>query len=138
MAWIEKRRKADGNLTYLVRWYEPSGKTVSARRRTFDEARALKAEMESAILKGVYVANDVRKMPFREYAKLILDSDGRLAPSTRENYDNALRIQLAPLAFIPIENVDPARVRSLFASLRDRGTSDHVLHMTKKTLSKVC
>jgi integrase len=137
MAWIEKR-KGKTHTTYLVRWTEPSGKTVSAKRRTFDEARAFKAEMESAIAKGHYVALETRKMPFGEYAKLVLDSDRGLARSTRLNYDTCLKLQLASLAYIPIENVDPGVARALFARLGAEGASDHTLFQTRKTLSKVC
>jgi integrase len=133
MAWLEKRQNG-----YLVRWREPSGRVASAKRRTFDEARSLKAEMESAILKGSYVAQEARKLPFGEYAKMVLDSDLNLGRTTRANYDTCLRLQLDPLSYVPIELVDTGRVRSLFGGLSASGASPHTLHMTKKVLSKVC
>jgi integrase len=133
MAWLEKRQNG-----YLVRWREPSGRVASAKRRTYDEARSLKAEMESAILKGSYVAQEARKLPFGEYAKMVLDSDLNLGRTTRANYDTCLRLQLDPLSYVPIELVDSGRVRSLFAGLSASGASPHTLHMTKKVLSKVC
>lgn len=134
MAWVEKRQKG-----YLVRWREPGGKTTSASRRTLDEARALKADMESAIHKGLYVAQETRRLPFAEYAKQVLDADMGLSSTTRENYDRTLRTHLSSLADIPIELVEPGRVRALFGRLKAQGgLSDHVIHMTKKVLSKVC
>lgn len=133
MAWLEKRQNG-----YLVRWREPSGKVASAKRRTYDAARTLKAEMESALLKGSYVAQETRKLPFGEYAKVVLDSDLNLGRTTRDNYDVCLRLQLDALAHTPIENIDGNLVRRLFASLASDHASDHTLHMTKKVLSKVC
>jgi len=133
MAWIDKREKG-----YLVRWREPGGKVVSKKLRTFDEARAFKADIESSLLKGSYVAQEARKLPFGQYAKLVLDADRGLAQATRVNYDTCLRLQLAPLAYIPIEHVDASRVRALFGSLGASGASGHTLHMTRKVLSKIC
>lgn len=134
MAWIDPRPNG-----YLVRWREPrTGKVRSERRRTKQEARQLKAEVESSILRGAYVAKDLRQTPFAEYAKSVLDSDWSLAPRTRDNYDRCLRLQLAPLADVPIEHVDASRVRKLFGDLKEAGASAHTLQMTRKTLSKVC
>lgn len=133
MAWIEKRPKG-----YLVRWREPSGKVASARRRTSQEARQLKAEMESQILRGSYVEKETRQLPFGEYAKLVLDSDRRLADATRENYERNLRLHLAPLAQVPIEHVDATKVRALFGRMAEAGATPSVLDGTHKTLSKIC
>lgn len=133
MAWLEKRPKG-----YLVRWREPSGKVRSATRKTHAEAVKLRNTMASEISHGSYVEKEVRQLPFAEYAKLVLDGDGRLAAATRENYDRALRLQLAPLAAVPIESVDATRVRALFGHLRSEGASPSIEHMAHKTLSKIC
>jgi integrase len=137
MAYIDKRRRKNGTISYLVRWSEPSGKVVSKSFRTLDEARRLRAEMEDAINRGQYVPQETRKLPFGRYAKQVLDAD-RLARATRLNYDTCLGLQLKPLEHLPIETIDPGLVRTLFGQLREQGASDHTLHMTKKVLSKVC
>ena len=138
MAWIEKRPKG-----YIVRWYEPKDadgrrKTASAQRRTYDEARALKAEMESQIHRGIYVEKETRALPFGEYATQVLDADDNLADTTRANYEMCLGKQLKSLALVPIEHMDASRVRSLYGRLKGDGASPHVLNMVRKTISKVC
>src|SRR5687767_2263621 len=138
MAYIDKRRRKNGSVSYLVRWSEPSGKVVSKSFRTLDEARRLRAEMEDAINRGQYVPQETRKLPFGQYAKQVLDAD-RLSRATRLNYDTCLGLQLKPLEHLPIETIDPGMVRTLFSQLRESGKqTDNTLQMTKKVLSKVC
>lgn len=133
MAWVEDKP----NGTCLVRWREPAtGKTASRSAPDRAAAGILKLEVELEIRRGRYVPQEQRRLPFGEYARQVLDADGTLAETTRENYDRCLRLQLAPLATTPIEDITPGRVRSLFASMR--GASPNVLHMMRKTLSKVC
>ncbi len=63
MTWIEK--KASGK--HLVRWREPDGRAASKTARTNDEARALKANVESELHAGSYIAKVARERPLGKY-----------------------------------------------------------------------
>jgi integrase len=136
MAWIEPRRAPSGKTVYYVRWRE-NGRVISTRRRTRGEADQVKRQIESAIMKGTYVPQELRNIPFGQFATQTLEADYRLGPEARRNYETCIRRQLSALEGRPISAIDGHTVRKLFRDLENDGASDHTLVQTKKTLSKI-
>jgi integrase len=133
MAWIQKQRTG-----YLVRWREDTGRVVSERRRTFDEARTLKAEVETALAKGTYVDKDVRKQTFETYATQVIESSLELRNATREHYRTTLRRHLIPrLGEVSMGELTAPRVRAALADMQQQGVGVHAIQHALRTLSKV-
>jgi integrase len=115
MAWIEKR---SGN--YRVMWREPDG---SKRSRTFPtraDARAAKAEIETAIARGTYVEQDRLKEPFIEYLQAVYAGDLTIREVTRAKYETVVRLHLGPaVGSTSVGDLTPPQMRRVFAKLHD-------------------
>ena len=95
MAGIQKRVRASGTTTYVVRWYAPDGKErTKGGFRTRKDAKAFAAKADAEMLTGVDFDPSKGKMLFRDAATIWLES--RKA-DTRNNAENH-RYALAPAA----------------------------------------
>jgi integrase len=95
MAGIQKRVRASGTTTYVVRWYAPDGTERSKGGfRTRKEAKAFAAKADTQTLTGMDFDPGKGKMLFRDAAAIWLES--RKA-DTRNNAESH-RYTLAPAA----------------------------------------
>lgn len=95
MAGIQKRVRASGTVTYVVRWYAPDGTERSKGGfRTRKDATAFAAKADAEALTGMDFDPGKGKMLFRDAAEIWLES--RKA-DTRNNAENH-RYALAPAA----------------------------------------
>lgn len=95
MAGIQKRVRASGTTTYVVRWYAPDGTERSKGGfRTRKDAKAFAAKVDTQALTGMDFDPGKGKMLFRDAAAIWLES--RKA-DTRNNAENH-RYALAPAA----------------------------------------
>jgi integrase len=95
MAGIQKRIRASGTTTYVVRWYTPDGTERSKGGfRTRKDAKAFAAKADAEMLTGMDFDPGKGKMLFRDAAAIWLES--RKA-DTRNNAANH-RYALAPAA----------------------------------------
>jgi integrase len=93
MAGIQKRVRASGTVTYVVRWYTPNGAERSKGGfRTRKDAKAFAAKADTETLTGMDFDPGKGKMMFRDAAAIWLES--RKA-DTRNNAENH-RYALAP------------------------------------------
>lgn len=93
MAGIQKRVRASGTTTYVVRWYSPDGKErTRGGFRTRKDAKAFAAKADTETLTGIDFDPGKGKMLFRDAAAIWLES--RKA-DTRNNAANH-RYALAP------------------------------------------
>src|SRR5574337_380981 len=95
MAAIQKRVRASGTTTYVVRWYTPDGfQRTKGGFRTRKDAKAFAAKAYADALAGMDFDPGKGKMLFRDAAAIWLES--RKA-DTRNNAENH-RYALAPAA----------------------------------------
>lgn len=95
MAGIQKRVRASGTITYVVRWYAPDGiERSKGGFRTRKDAKAFAAKADAEALTGMDFDPGKGKMLFRDAAAIWLES--RTA-DTRNNAENH-RYALAPAA----------------------------------------
>lgn len=95
MAAIQKRVRASGTTTYVVRWYTPDGfQRTKGGFRTRKDAKAFAAKADAEALAGMDFDPGKGKMLFRDAAAIWLES--RKA-DTRNNAENH-RYALAPAA----------------------------------------
>jgi integrase len=93
MAGIQKRVRASGTVTYVVRWYAPDGtERTKGGFRTRKDAKAFAAKADTQTLTGMDFDPGKGKMLFRDAAAIWLES--RKA-DTRNNAENH-RYALAP------------------------------------------
>jgi integrase len=131
MAWIETRSGK-----YLVRWREPNGSAASKLCRTKEEARGVKAEVESALLRGSYVAQATRSQPFGDYVVEILESEP-LEASTLYQHQKAFRRWIEPgLGDTPIGDIDAGVLRRFFADMKKEGASDATVGRVRAIMTK--
>lgn len=131
MAWIETRSGK-----YLVRWREPDGSAASKLCRTKEEARGVKADVESALLRGSYVAQATRSQPFGDYVVEILESEP-LEASTLYQHEKAFRRWIEPhLGDTPIGDIDSGIIRRFFATMKKEGASDATVARVRAVMTK--
>lgn len=95
MASVQKRVRASGTTTYVVRWYTPDGsERTKGGFRTRKDAKAFAAKADAETLTGMDFDPGKGKMLFRDAAVIWLES--RKA-DTRNNAENH-RYALAPAA----------------------------------------
>lgn len=95
MASVQKRVRASGTTTFVVRWSTPDGKErTKGGFRTRKDAKAFAAKADAALLTGMDFDPGKGKMLFRDAATIWLES--RKA-DTRNNAENH-RYALAPAA----------------------------------------
>ncbi|UQC06987.2 tyrosine-type recombinase/integrase [Mycobacterium intracellulare] len=95
MASVQKRVRASGTTTYVVRWYTPDGtERTKGGFRTRKDAKAFAAKADAETLTGMDFDPGKGKMLFRDAAAIWLES--RKA-DTRNNAENH-RYALAPAA----------------------------------------
>ncbi|CAN5609876.1 hypothetical protein BH09ACT7_BH09ACT7_23390 [soil metagenome] len=95
MASVQKRVRASGTTTYVVRWYAPDGaERTKGGFRTRKDAKAFAAKADAETLTGMDFDPGKGKMLFRDAATIWLES--RKA-DTRNNAENH-RYALAPAA----------------------------------------
>lgn len=130
-AWIESRGEK-----YLVRWREPGGQKRSSTRRTKQEARALKAEVDDQLHKGLYVSKALREQPFGDYVIEILESEP-LEASTLYQHEKAFRRWIEPyLGDVPIGEIDAGALRRFFAAMKKDGASDATVGRVRSIMTK--
>lgn len=131
MAWIETRSGK-----YLVRWREPDGSAASKLCRTKEEARGVKADVESALLRGSYVAQATRSQPFGDYVVEILESEP-LEASTLYQHTKVFRRWIEPeLGYVPIGDIDAGVLRRFFAGMKGDGASDATVARVRAIMTK--
>lgn len=132
MAHIESKRGK-----YLVRWTEPNGRRASAIRRTKQEARALKAEVEDRLHKGSYIAQSLRDQPFGDYVVEVLEAELNLEASTLYQHEKAFRRWIEPyLGSTPIGDIDSGVLRRFFATMRGEGATDATVARVRAIMTK--
>jgi integrase len=91
MASVQKRVRASGTTTYLVRWYAPDGaERTKGGFRTRKTAQAYATKVENGKLRGVEFDPNKGKVLFREAAQAWLASRDDLKPTTLAAYHDAL------------------------------------------------
>ena len=95
MAGIQKRVRASGTTTYVVRWYAPDGtERTRGGFRTRKDAKAFAVKAEAATAAGMDFDPAKGKMLFRDAAAKWLESRADLKSATHNNH----RYALAPAA----------------------------------------
>lgn len=108
MASIEKRTKADGAATYIVKWREPNGKhRTRGGFATKKAAGAYANKVQDAHLRGVAFDPNAGKVLFRDAAQAWLASRHDLKATTLAAYRDAL----APTAGIGSADRDAYRAK---------------------------
>jgi len=95
MAGIQKRVRASGTTTYVVRWYAPDGtERTKGGFRTRKDAKAFAAKADTQTLTGMDFDPGKGKMLFRDAAAIWLESRADLKSARHNNH----RYALAPAA----------------------------------------
>lgn len=95
MAGIQKRVRASGTTTYVVRWYNPDGtEHTKGGFRTRKEAKAFAVKADAATAAGMDFDPGKGKVLFRDAAASWLESRADLKSATHNNH----RYALAPAA----------------------------------------
>lgn len=128
----KRRRKANrldfGSVRQLpsgrwqARYPDPKGKSMTAPRTFDSKADALDhiAEVRADRLRGTYRDHRDGAEHFDVYARSWIDNGGRrgkLAPRTRELYDDLLARDLAHFKGMPVSAITPREVRDWYARL---------------------
>lgn len=131
MAGKEGRRRF-GNVRkrhsgrWQARYVGPDGIERTAPN-TFDTERLAKkwlTVVESEIIKGEWVAPEAGEVEFGGYGERWI-AERRLAPRTRENYEDLYRLYIRPhLGKLAIGAIKPATVRSWRATLLGQGATE--------------
>ncbi|PQM52512.1 site-specific integrase [Mycolicibacter virginiensis] len=91
MASIQKRVRASGTTTYVVRWYTPDGEQLTKGGfRTRKEAKAFAAKADAAVASGMDFNPARGKVLFRDAAVRWLESRADLKSATHNNHAYAL------------------------------------------------
>lgn len=95
MAGIQKRVRASGTTTYVVRWYAPDGtERTKGGFRTRKDAKAFALKADAATAAGMEFDPAKGKVLFRDAAAKWLESRADLKSATHNNH----RYALAPAA----------------------------------------
>lgn len=91
MASIQKRVRASGTTTYVVRWYAPDGtERTKGGFRTRKDAKAFAVKADAAVLAGMDFDPARGKVLFRDAAARWLESRADLKSATHNNHAYAL------------------------------------------------
>jgi integrase len=104
------------------RWHAsfvgPSGHRQSAPHTfaTKTDADRWLSAAELDISRGTWLDDTGGSAPLLEYAEQWLDDNRRLGPRSRETHERNLRLHLSPLADVPVRSLNPALVRTWYAT----------------------
>lgn len=122
MASIKKRLLANGEPRWDIRYREPGGRPVERTAKTWDEARAIRREVETSEAAGTLVSRRAGELTLSDYAGGWIDTrlvKGRpLSPATRQGYRALLRRNIDPtLGAVPLRKITAEAVRSWYSEL---------------------
>jgi integrase len=130
------KKTEDG--TWTLRYRDPTGRQI---RRTFKkhaEAKAVRAQVESEILKGVYIDPVASKTSFGEWAARWLETRNHLKPKTVDGYESLLRVHLLPrFGNMPLRAIDYLDIEAFIADLADSGLSPSRTRQAHQLLSMI-
>ena len=92
MATIKKTE----NGTWTLRYRDPTGRQIRSTFKKHAEAQAERAQVESDMLRGVYIDPAASKIRFGEWAARWLDTRKNLKPKTADGYESLLRVHIVP------------------------------------------
>ena len=130
--WIERRGDK-----HLVRWREANGRKHSKTFTDLDEAKLYRNEIESTVLRGTYIPQELRKRPFGDYVTELLEGDLRLEASTMYNHQKAFSKWIDPgLGDIPIGDINQGTLRRFFGGMLAAGASEKTVGRIRGLLTK--
>ncbi|GIG41217.1 tyrosine-type recombinase/integrase [Cellulomonas phragmiteti] len=125
MAWVTKRRSADGSVRHQGRYRDPFGEKRTAG--TFSTSReALKAAMkaEGKIADGTWIDPRGGAITFREYAEDVWLPSRHLEVSTRAGYVSYLRNHFVPFfGAMTLARIMPSTVQDWVTRAVEQGLS---------------
>jgi len=135
MATIKRTESA----TWTVRYRDPSG---HQRRTTFkkhSEARAFRAQVETAILAGTYIDRTATRLSFGAWSSKWLGTRiHHLKPKTADGYESLLRVHLLPRwADTPLHAIDYLDVEAFIADLVESGLSPSRVRQAHQLLGMI-
>jgi integrase len=117
-------RRRFGHLRRLPsgRW-QASYRTVAGERRTATRTFSTKTDadrwlstVESDLVRGTWVDDTLAKISFGNFAKHWLETNPRIGPRWRETCERNLRLHLAPLQLMTLNDLTPGTVREWHAA----------------------
>lgn len=139
MAWVIKRKRADGGTSYRVGWRDPAGdlhwKTFRRRREADDFARGIEGDK----LTGNYVDPAAGKMLLADYFDHFMEVATHLKPSSAALYrylgDTFIKPALGKSA---LASIGPSDVKGYLATLSKRvgpSTVQSVYRLLRRVLN---
>jgi integrase len=124
VAHVERRRTANGQVRWDVRYRAPDAKERSRTFRTRKEAERFEASVRVTLDDSTWIDPRAGKLKLRTYAGEWLATRPALKPRTRQTYTDQLRIHVYPtLGDKELKQVTPQDVRLWHAGLSAAGLS---------------
>jgi integrase len=134
MATIKKTE----HKTWTLRYRDPTGRQIRRTFKSHAEAQAERAQVESDMLRGVYIDPRASKIPFGEWATRWLDTRNHLKPKTADGYESLLRVHILPrFGDTPLRAIDYLDVEAFIADLADSGLSPSRTRQAHQLLSMI-
>lgn len=136
MATIERYKFSTGESRYRVRYRNPEGRQTDKRGfRTKREAEAFAASVESAKIRGDFIADSAGSATIAEMYATWSPTQARLKASTLAKQDTAWRVHVAPRwGSVQIAGVTTPAVRAWVADMSKKGTGAATIEAALRVL----
>lgn len=124
------RQRASGFAAY---YRDRTGRRRSAG--IFPSKREAQLAADQAEMGILPTAPNRKRQTLRQYVKGWLESEQRLLPSTLRSYEHAFRREVLPtIGDLPVSEITRRDVEGMVLTLRNQGSSPHVIHRAKAAL----
>jgi len=124
--------------TWTLRYRDPTGRQIRITFKSHAEAQAERAQVETDMLKGVYIDPKASRISFGEWAARWIDTRKHLKPKTLDGYESLLHVHLLPrFGNTPLRAIDYLDVEAFIAELTDSGLSPSRTRQAHQLLSMI-
>ena len=137
MAWIVRKPRKNGTLSYKVCWWE-GGRQHSETKKTSEAAKRRKREVEHQMDTGTYRDPNLGKVTFATFYDHFMKTSPPDAPATRSLYEMHARRYLLPnLGSVPLNSISMPRIKQVLADLQEQGVGAPTISAVHRLLRRV-
>jgi integrase len=138
VAYVVKRTRKSGGLSYLVRYHGPDGKTHSRQFPKKVDADRFANASEVAKHSGSWIDPGRGRILFSEWVEKWKPSQVHLRPSSRARDESYLDTHIVPrFGNVPLSKIQNADIRAWIAELSALGLAPATVGKAKQIVSKI-